>query len=366
MRKGFVAALVLMSFLLVSFASSYPGDSYTLTKDWGSSSSLWPDYDWILNIAYNENAGTGHIYCNMQGRINIVNEADGSLDDTDYPIPGDYDRLSSGVAQGFFAVAQADDGVIYAYDRYAGPVLHRWANEYAVPTSQTVAGLSFTRGMKASGSGVNTFLVCVGAADNGPGQILTTSDGSTFVLAETIPLLGKSDVGIKDANTLFGYQPWGAQSTNDYPNVPFTQGWPDRWDKIGANWVRSLGFVPPVPPLYSWSYSTGGDWIECDPSDPRYGSGDGLAVYYLYYPYTTNPTYVLNDSTGAVECMIELGTIEKPGENFLTYAGGMRVNNSTRKVYYGARARDGAGWWGHVGRYSLNYVGSGVSDWELY
>jgi len=367
MKKGFVAVLVVMSMLLVSVALSYPAGSYTLTKDWGTSSSLWPDFDWILNIAYNENAGTGHIYCNTQGQIRIIEEADGAIVDTDFPIPGDYDRLSSGVATGFFAVAQADDGAIYAYDRFTGQVIQRWANEGAVATSQTVAGLMFTRGMKAKGAGVNTFIVAVGETDNGRGQILTTGDGVNFAITDVIPApFGKSDVAIKDANTMFGIQPWGATSANDYPNIPYTEGFPDRFDKIGANWVRSLGFVPPLVPLYSMSYSTGGQWMECDPADPRYGAGDGLLIYWIYYPYAQNRTYVVNDTTGAVEGSIDLGTIEKPGEDFLTYYGTADVNNATRKWYYGGRAKLGGGWWGHVGRYSVNYVGSGVSDWELY
>jgi hypothetical protein len=368
MKKGFVAALVLMSFLLVSVAFSYPAGSYTLTRDWGTSTSDWPDPRQLYNIAYNETdaASTGHLLVNAGNNIRIADRDTGNLIDTDFPIPGDYDRLSSwtaGAGAGFyFSVGIADDGKIYATDLSRSLILYQWANETAAATSQTVAGMMFVRSIAAKGAGVNTKLYVTGAADDGPGQILTTGDGSTFVVGETIPApFAKSDIGVKNVNTIFGMQPWGANSANDFGKaVPYTQGWPDRWDKIGANWVRSVGFVPPQPPGGSSSYSMGGDWIQCDASDPR--NPDGLLFYNLYYPWP-DYLYLVNDVDGSLEAEYDMETEGVPTWG-ITYYGNCDTDSAQRKVYWAGRRTDTSR--GVYGRLSVTYVGSGVSDWELY
>jgi len=372
--------VVLISLMAVSLGYSY---SYTLTKDWGTSTSTaWPAA--AANraaraLAFNANAATTHLYILDRGavaggNIRIAKTSDGSLIDTDFPTPSGYDRLSTAslgiYSPDFFAIAQADDGAIYGALLSAPTVLIRWANESDVaPTSTTVtnnAASWFARNLNARGAGVNTKIyLSRGNTDNDVGMILTTADGLNFTQAEVIGTLttdpfGKTDCGVKDSNTIFGIQPWGANPFNE----PTTQGFPDRWDKIAAVWTRSATFVPPMPvtpPAAGNSLSTGGDWIKVASGDPRYATDGGLLAYFTY---SQDKVFLVNDTTGRVEALPY--NLLAPNDSCnLTYVGTIRTDSVAQKIYM-AGVNGASSNLGNYARFSIAYVGTGVSDWELY
>ena len=99
MKKGFVVVLVLTCMLLVStaFAQRDYWNSYTLTEDYSTTTSDWPNPRQIYNIGYNEVAAAidGNLYINDGANIRIANRNDGTLKDTDFPTASSYDRLTS-------------------------------------------------------------------------------------------------------------------------------------------------------------------------------------------------------------------------------------------------------------------------------
>jgi hypothetical protein len=373
MKKGFVVVLVVTCMLLVStgFSRDYGAqlwNSYTLTRDWGTSTSEWAQPRQIYNIAYNEvsAATTGHLYINDGANVRIADRDNGNLIDTDFPTPSGYDRLTSysagdGTAGFYFSLGVADDHAIYATDLSEdSQVMYRWANETATPTSQTVAGLLFTRQLVAKGAGASTMILATGAADSGPVQVLTTGDGVTYSVADTIPYAGKTAIAIKDSTTIFGSGPWNTSPAND----PTSGGFPMRFDKSGGVWARAYPTFEAVnTPIGGYSYDLGHGWLEVDASDPRY-PGNGLLWTNKYYPWPDD-MQLLNDQTGRGEGKVDLQNDEGVPAYGAHYYGSAAADSTERDVYWGVRASYNTSR-GFYGRYSVTYSGSGVSDWELY
>jgi hypothetical protein len=375
MKKGFVVVLVLTCMLLVSTAfAQRPAldvwNSYTLTRDWGTSTSEWARPRQIYNIGYNEVAAAidDNLYINDGNNIRIANRNDGVLRDTDFPTASSYDRLTSWTAglgaDFYFSVGVADDQAIYATDLGRGLILYRWANAAASPTSQTVAGMNFTRQLVAKGAGVNTEILVTGNADDGQVQILTTGDGTTFAVADTIDYAGKTAIAFKDSTTIFGSGPWNTSPAGDVTSG----GHPMRFDKSGGVWTRGFFAAPPnkfeAPDNgYGFSYDLGHGWLQVDSSDPAYPTG-GLLWTNKYYPWP-DEMWLLNDRTGYGEAKISLGDMEGVPTWGAHYYGAAAADSAERKVYWGVRASYNTSR-GFYGRYSVVYQGSGVSDWELY
>jgi hypothetical protein len=385
MKKGFLAytlVVIVVSLLAVTVADAYPASSYSMSTDWATSTATAWAGKWVrqlYNFGYNANA-TGKLYLNDGVNIRIASSATGALQLTGpgFPTPSSFDRLSSQpvakVLGFYFAVGQADDGALFATElNLDQSILYRWANDGVVATSQTVAGQMFARGLKVRGGGVNTTIYVVGGNDNDKAQIETTGDGVNFAVADTIPApFAKTDIGVKNATpvtTVFGVQPWGTSSRDIA-----TSGWPDRWDKIASVWTRSTAFTPPlaIPGSLS-SYSEGGDWIKVDSADPRYAGNGGLLCYWTYTVAQTTDKHrggivVVKDDTGTEEAARYYWGRPDLGIN-MSYYGDLCVDTVNRDLYWGGRKGSTAGapqGFGHYGRVTLTYIGSGVSDWELY
>jgi hypothetical protein len=382
MKKGFAAyalMVVLISLMAVSLGYSF---SYSVSRDWGTSTTTWPNPRQIYSAGYNPNAGA-KFYLNDGANIRIADANTGALQKTGagFPTPSSYDRLTSysweAVSGFYFANGVADDGKLYATSLNAPKeILYQWANDTAVPTSQTVAGMGFCRNLNPRGAGTSTVIYASkGGQDFDEGQILKTADGLNFYVAEVVGTasvwntagtsivtwnnpFGKSDCGVKDANTIWGVQPWGYAS--DHP----TSGDPDRWDKIGGNWIRSAAYSPPLLPGVTSSYSPGGDWIKVATSDPRYGAGGGLFVYFVYAPTAEECLMVTNDTTGRQEAARWYFKNDEYARNTNVY-GTIRNDGVNQKIYLAFRSSVNSSRGGYE-RFSLGYIGTGVSDWELY
>ena len=203
-------------------------------------------------------------------------------------------------------------------------------------------------------------ILVTGAADDGSVQVLTTGDGSTFSVADTISYAGKTAIAIKDATTIFGSGPWNTKPSADLVNG----GFPMRFDKSGGVWNRAYPtFYAPDPTSSGFSYDLGHGWLEVDASDPRYAGGHGLLFTNKYYPWP-DEMWLLNDQTGWGEGKTDLETLLVPAYG-AHYYGAAAADSAERKCYWGIRAAFNTSL-GVYGRLSVGYTGSGVSDWELY
>jgi len=149
--------------------------------------------------------------------------------------------LTMGTLQ-VFAITCGSDGVIYGGTNIeADPKennLFRWASESAVPTQQTIADFRFTRVMDVNGTGADTIIVATGEGDDSPVDILTTTDGSTFVLSETTPGLANVKQGIAvnlDGTVLYGTQGYSTP--------------PAKYIKGVSTWEADPTFAPTDDPM---------------------------------------------------------------------------------------------------------------------
>lgn len=139
-----------------------------------------------------------------------------------------------------FAICVDAEGVIYGGTNTEPDCsLIRWANESATPTEQTITGFLFPRTMDVKGTGTDTIIAVTGSDDNGPVQILTTTDGVNFTISDTTPGLTGVKHGIAisaDGQTIFGSQGY-------LGNLPV------RHDNVEGVWTQSTLFSPPSDAL---------------------------------------------------------------------------------------------------------------------
>jgi hypothetical protein len=350
--KSYVYFLAVIA-LLVMVPSTYA--VWTITEDWTmdyTNSAIW-------GCAYN--ATTGHVLLAAAPTIPIYNANDGTPTGSSLQMPGGVTSI--------FAIACAEDGVIFAYD-YPSGGFYRWADESAAPQTLTVSGLMSTvRCLRAYGSGNDTRIYATGGSDNSNIQLITT-DGSNWTAAELIaaPSAKSGVFAVPPAfTTVYGLQPWGSDYDPTNADVNQQQGWPRRFDYT-TTWNVNTGFIPedadPDPAQHN-ALCVGGDYVPAEGSEP--------AFIYVFF-YNVGQLWALNADTGA-----KIAGLDYTVPGFTDLAMNAQVDTTNKKIYYASRrsaTQGGAGIAeGVFGRLSYSagptptptpWEAAVKADWQLY
>jgi hypothetical protein len=320
--------IIFVSFMLVALGltASLAAPAGTLSSDWSvSSSAIGP----VRAAAFNPT--TGNFLISVNTAVIVIDGDDGTILG---PLPASSITVSSPMG-----ICVDETGVIYMFDYGGSGYVTRWAYETdTAPIQQTPypSGMGVPRGFRTYGSGVNTIMYQAGAtgslgdANDGPINILTTSDGTTFTVVDaTEASAAKTGATYSNnGNTLYGCRPWGV--------VPIPQEGVTKWDKIGGVWTKDLSTF--LVDTVKVGYAVVGD------IDPEYNV---LYVYNYSSEYntieSTSNIVAMDATSAAVISELYIGT---PG----TYYGGVDVDRVTHKIYWAARTAPSTGSWSNWGR----------------
>jgi hypothetical protein len=242
MRKVFILSLVILAMATFSQAALIMSLDFVY-ENTGVASVSGGCYNYV----------TDHYYvCEAYLTNGSILNNDGTDSGSDLDVTG----MTFG-SLGFWTLTVTSDGVIYGGSNYepAGR-LYRWANEAATPTEQDITGLAFSRCLACRGTGADTIIASTGTTDDSIVDILTTSDGVSFILSETTPGLTDVKQGIDIADggqTIYGGEGYGGL-------VPM------KYDKIGGVWTQDTAFAPDTAHAFSpcpMAYWDGRDVLFC-------------------------------------------------------------------------------------------------------
>jgi uncharacterized protein YjdB len=216
--------------------------SAVITLDWSVTTGSIAQSGNMRQPAYNPI--TGHmLQIQSDTTVWILNAANGTvLGELPRPVDG------YGGAPSPYGLAVDENGAIYASDDFwgTGPGagntrLLRWANETSRPTNASSCGITMVRSLRAIGTGVDTKLSFPNSSSPSA-RIFTTSNGTTFTLAEEIYHNDALHDAVlsPDGNVL-----WIAQALNNgytHQFVKSSTGWTEDTAFLKSNWISSLSY----------------------------------------------------------------------------------------------------------------------------
>lgn len=327
MKLHKLAALSALTLGVVGVAQAQDPTGVTFTEVLDVTTSLGSDS--VFSCDYNPAEDV--FISGTAAALSVVNGSTGADTGNDL----DLGSLTPG-GLGFFGVTCSEDGQIFAFEDGSTSIT-KWANTSAAPVTVVASGAAFARTGAAIGTGNDVTVYFTGSANNGPVEAYTTTDGSTFTLADTLEVGAKSGFAINEAQDTC----WSVGDVN----APIT-----KWVDGGSGFAQETTTWAPTDGL-------GGAMMD-------YDENNNVLIVHSVTGTAADTTYALHGDTGAT---LGSNTVDNPALGTTGYAGA-HVDSvaASGTAWMGGRSGTAGSAVYYKYTYTVDGVAADVNEWSAY